>query len=183
MIYLMRHGVDDESKIGGYSNESLIDKGIKQVIDAKNYIDKNIDFKNIISSDIKRAYETAMLVNENNDKKIIQTSLLREQDKGLLNGVKKSSLDKDNYFLGNVSIYDKYPLGESLLDLYDRISNLLLTLNEWDNNLIVTHRGVINMIYYIYNDDQLDMNKNKYKVDYASIHRLDIKNKKIERIY
>ena len=30
MIYLVRHGLDDESFIGGYSNVGLIDEWIKQ---------------------------------------------------------------------------------------------------------------------------------------------------------
>ena len=31
MIYLLRHGLDDESKIGGWSDVSLTEDGIKQV--------------------------------------------------------------------------------------------------------------------------------------------------------
>ena len=183
MIYLLRHGLDDESKIGGWSDVSLTEDGIKQVKRTKEFILENIEFKKIISSDIKRACDTALIVNESLNKKIIYTKELREQDKGDYNGKEKNKLDKNDYFLGDISIYDTYPNGESLLDLYFRIEKLMLTIDKWDENLLVTHRGVINMIYYLLNDKKPDMYKDSFDVTHASVHKLDLKNKIIERIY
>jgi broad specificity phosphatase PhoE len=51
-----------------------------------------------------------------------------------------------------------------------------------DDTLIITHRGVINMFYYIFNDINLDMDKKKFDVTHGSIHEIDLKNKKIRRI-
>lgn len=183
MIYLIRHGLDDESKIGGWSDVSLTNEGIKQVEKAKKYIIDNLSFEKIISSDVKRAKETSQIINKNLNKKITYTKKLREQSKGKYNGVKKSDLDKNDYFLGNIKIYDKYPEGESLLDLYYKVEKLLNSINKWDNTLLVTHRGVINMFYYLLNNEKLDMNKKRFNVDHASIHKLDLKNMTIERIY
>ena len=183
MIYLIRHGLDDESRIGGWSDVSLTNEGIKQVEKAKKYIIDNLSFEKIISSDVKRAKETSQIINKNLNKKITYTKKLREQSKGKYNGVKKSDLDKNDYFLGNIKIYDKYPEGESLLDLYYKVEKLLNSINKWDNTLLVTHRGVINMFYYLLNNEKLDMNKKRFNVDHASIHKLDLKNMKIERIY
>lgn len=183
MIYLLRHGLDDESKIGGWSNTSLTKEGVKQVKRAKEYILENINFEKIISSDIKRAKQTALIVNENLNKKIIFTDMLREQNKGDYNGKEKNEIDENNYFLGDIKIYDTYPNGESLVDLYFRVEKLLLTLNNLDDVLLVTHRGVINMIYYLLNDKKPDMYKDSFDVTHASVHKLDLKNKKIERIY
>ena len=183
MIYLIRHGLDDESKIGGWSDVSLTNEGIKQVDKAKKYIIDNLSFEKIISSDVKRAKETSQIINKNLNKKITYTKKLREQSKGKYNGVKKSDLDKNDYFLGNIKIYDKYPEGESLLDLYYKVEKLLNNINKWDNTLLVTHRGVINMFYYLLNNEKLDMNKKRFNVDHASIHKLDLKNMTIERIY
>ena len=183
MIYLIRHGLDDESKIGGWSDVSLTNEGIKQVEKAKKYIIDNLSFEKIISSDVKRAKETSQIINKNLNKKITYTKKLREQSKGKYDGVKKSDLDKNDYFLGNIKIYDKYPEGESLLDLYYKVEKLLNNINKWDNTLLVTHRGVINMFYYLLNNEKLDMNKKRFNVDHASIHKLDLKNMTIERIY
>ena len=183
MIYLLRHGLDDESKIGGWSDVSLTKEGINQVIDARGYILENLSFEKIIASDIKRAKQTALIINKELDKEIVFTDKLREQNKGIYNGIEKSKLDKNDYFLGDISIYDTYPDGESLLDLYFRIEKLMLTIDKWNDTLLVTHRGVINMIYYLLNDKKPDMYKDSFNVTHASIHKLDLKNKKIERIY
>ena len=183
MIYLLRHGLDDETKVGGWSDVGLIKEGIKQVNDAREFIEKNITFKEIISSDIKRARQTAEIINKNLDKNIIYTRLLREQSKGNYNGILKSTLDEDDFFFDDLTICDTYPNGESLLDLYFRVEELLLIINTWDNNLLVTHRGVINMIYYLLNDKKPDMYKDSFDVTHASIHKLNLKNKIIERIY
>ena len=183
MIYLLRHGLDDETKIGGYSNVSLTDEGIIKTKEARSFIEKNINFNKIISSDVKRAVQTSNIVNENLNKEIIYADLLREQDKGDYNGILKASLDKDDYFLGKINTYDTYPNGESLMDLYFRVEKLLLEIDRWDDNLLVTHRGVINMIYYILNDIKPTMYKDEFKVTHSSVHKLDLSKNKIERIY
>ena len=51
-----------------------------------------------------------------------------------------------------------------------------------DDTLLITHRGVINMIYFITLNKELDMNKKQFNVDTASIHELDKNLKKIRRI-
>ena len=182
MIYLLRHGLDDESKIGGWSDVGLTKEGIKQIKEAKNFITENISFRDIVSSDIKRASESAKIINEDFNKKIIYTSLLREQNKGDYNGLPKMVL-KDDTFLKDLTIYDTFPNGESLLDLYFRIERLMLVIDTWDYNLLVTHRGVINMIYYLLNNKKPDMYKDSFYVTHASVHKLDLKSKTIERIY
>lgn len=182
MIYLVRHGLDDEERIGGYSNVGLIKEGIEGVKKARGFIE-TLSFNEIISSDVKRARDTALIINKNLNKKITYTDELREQNKGDYNGVLKSSLSKDDYFLGKISINDRYPNGESLLDMYFRVEKLLLTIDKWDNDLLVTHRGVINMIYYLLNNQKPDMKKDTFDVTHASVHKLDLKKKKIERIY
>lgn len=182
MIYLLRHGLDDESKIGGWSDVGLTKEGIKQIKKAKNFITENISFRDIVSSDIKRASESAKIINEDFNKKIIYTSLLREQNKGDYNGLPKMVL-KDDTFLKDLTIYDTFPNGESLLDLYFRIERLMLVIDTWDDNLLITHRGVINMIYYLLNNKKPDMYKDSFDVTHASVHKLDLKSKTIERIY
>lgn len=42
-----------------------------------------------------------------------------------------------------------------------------------DGTLLITHRGVINMIYFILYDKPLDMNKKQFGVSTASVHELD----------
>lgn len=184
MIYLVRHGLDDERYIGGYSNVSLIKEGIEQIEKSRDYIlDNKLPIKQIYSSDITRAVETTEIINSKLNKPITYLSSLREQDKGLLTGLEKENaynLYPDFKNLTNPQI--RYPEGESLEDLYKRILLLLKKLPK-DDALLVTHRGVINMIYYILTNTPLDMNKEKFNVTHGSIHELDIHHKKIKRLF
>ena len=185
MIYLLSHGLDDESYIGGWSNIDLTHEGLKQVEKTRDYIvDNKLFINKIISSDIKRAQTTANIVNEKLNVDITFDKVLRELDKGIYTGIKKTLLsDKELKDINNYTIYDSYPNGESMYDLYNRIKILMCTLKNKDNTLIVTHRGVINMIYYILNDIKLDTDKERFNVTHASLHELDINKKLIRRIY
>lgn len=70
-----------------------------------------------------------------------------------------------------------------MIDLYKRMWCFLEKIKLYDDVLLVTHRGVINMFYYILLDEKLDMNKEKFNVSHASIHEMDIEKKLIRRIY
>lgn len=184
MIYLIRHGLDDERYIGGYSDVSLIDEGISQVMRARDYIVKEqLPITKIYSSDIKRARETASIINDSLKKEVIYLSTLREQDKGLLTGLEKNkaySLYPEYKDLEDIN--KRYPEGESLRDLYNRVLKELRNFDD-DNVLLVTHRGVINMIYYILTGTKLDMDKEKFGVIHGSIHELDLEKLKIRKIF
>ncbi len=184
MIYLMRHGLDDEKFIGGWSDVDLTDEGKKQIIESTKYIIKNkLPIDKIISSDVKRAVITSEIVNKKLQVPIFYSDKLRELDKGIYTGRLKSTLtEKDISFIKNLTIYDKYPLGESMIDLCKRMKLFLNTLKD-DDVLLITHRGVINMFYYILNDIFVDMNKEKFNVEHGSIHEMNIDKKLIRRIY
>ena len=186
MIYLLRHGLDDENFIGGHSNVPLTETGINQVKESASYIFNNLDIKRIYTSDIKRAQESAEIVNKLLNKEIVTDKNLRELDKGLLTGRDKKTLTKEELDnLNTKDINEKISCGESMQDLYNRVTNLLKNnyFTDKDKSLIVTHRGFINMLYYYLNNEELTMNKELYGVDHASVHKLDIKNKKIEKVF
>lgn len=185
MIYLIRHGLDDEEFIGGWSNVDLIEEGVNYVKNSTDFIvGKELVINKIISSDIKRAVSTSKIINEKLNLNVEYTSDLRELDKGLYTGRKKDELSiKELKIINNYSTYDKYPDGESMIDLYKRMKIYLKKISGLDNVLLVTHRGVINMFYYILLNKDLDMDKEKFNVTHASIHEMDIEKKLIRRIY
>lgn len=184
MIYLVRHGLDDESYIGGWSDIDLIDEGVKQIENSREFIINNLKIKRIITSDIKRAMSTAQIINKQLELPLEIDRNLRELDKGYYTGVKKDSLTKEEKeFIKNITIYDIYPNGESMKGFYERIVKIIPTLINYENSLVVTHRGVINMIYYYLNNIDVDMNKERFNVTHGSVHELDLNNKKIRRIY
>ena len=183
MIYLLRHGEDDESYIGGWSNVDLTPKGKEQVKEKAKYIKEKVNVKKIISSDIKRAVSTAEIVA--NELGLIPhyTNKLRELDKGLLTGQKKeiAQMQFPEYFK-NVTVDTVYPNGESMVDLYERSKLLLEDIKNENDVLIVTHRGVINMFYFLLNNKTPDMNKEQFDVTHSSIHEFDPQNNVIRRI-
>lgn len=58
MIYLIRHGLDDEAYVGGYSDVSLLEEGKKEIQNIACFIKNNLSIEKIYTSDIKRAIET-----------------------------------------------------------------------------------------------------------------------------
>ena len=55
MIYILRHGLDDERFIGGWSDVPLVEEGIQQVMHTINFMKRqNISFEKIYSSDVDR---------------------------------------------------------------------------------------------------------------------------------
>lgn len=184
MIYLVRHGLDDENYIGGYSDITLIEEGIKQANAAGLWLKENVkDINMIYTSDVKRAIQTSKIINTYLGINIQLKKELRELDKGTLNGMDKEQA-KIIYpeYMQNIDINTKYPNGESMVELYERIKKLFTELKDFDNSLLVTHRGVINMLYVFLNNDELTMNKEKYNVTHGSIHELDLDKMVIKRI-
>lgn len=184
MIYLMRHGLDDESYVGGYSDVDLIDEGVEQVDDVGKWLcEMNYTFENIYTSDIKRAVTTANIINEYLNIPVLLDKNLRELNKGILNGMKKDdAMNLYFKYMINKDINMKYPNGESMMDFYLRIRNLLTYFSKYENSLVITHRGVINMIYYILLRKEVDFDKERFGVVHASVHELDLNKSKIRRI-
>lgn len=185
MIYFIRHGLDDENYIGGWSNVPLTNIGRKQIENSANWIKENLNVKKIISSDILRARESVIIIGNILNMDVTYLDSLREQNKGIYNGLERKKLKQvDKAFIKNVQVDTIYPDGESLKNLYGRICKLIDELDAFENDtLIVTHRGVINMIYYNLLDIPLDMNKERFLVTHGSVHEYDKNKKMIRRIY
>lgn len=184
MIYFVRHGLDDERYIGGYSDVKLLDIGIKQIEDVGEWLSyQSFDIRRIYTSDIVRARESADIIAKYLNLCVLIDERFREQNKGLLNGMERLiAIEKYSEYVFSNDIHVRCPEGESLKDLYLRIKSLLMDISNYNNSLIVTHRGVINMFYYLTYNDKLDLNKNKYNVSHASVHEYDIEKCSIRRI-
>lgn len=185
MIYILRHGLDDERFIGGWSDVELTEEGKKQVKRTIDFMKKHqIIFDRIYSSDIKRAVETAELVSDAYHIPIELQPCLRELDKGLLTGMLKEQAEElYPEYIENVGIYTSYPKGESMLALYKRQKEVLEWILGLERCLIVTHRGPINMYYFYLNHEPLSNDKKRFGVTHASLHELDSKKKVLKKIY
>lgn len=171
-IYVVRHGQDDDSVRGGWSDCGLTELGIEQA----NTLAKNLKLHQaeyniglIISSDLKRAAQTAEIVAASLDLAIETSEKFREVNNGNLAGMKNEIANKlyPNIYWKNLDWEQQYPNGESPKEFYERISkswtNLIEKYKSYNKNiLLVTHGGVINIIKTIIENKPYS-NKNKYQ--------------------
>ena len=180
LIYLIRHGEDDKTIRGGWSNHKLTENGIKQSEKLSKYLNDNCKIEKIISSDLERAKQTANILNLELDVNIEFTERLREMNNGLLAGMKNEDAEKKfpGIYYNILEIDEKYPGGESPIEFYNRIINdfeMILNENKELNNIaIVTHAGVINIIYKYVNKQEWSNKIKSIKINNASFYVLEI---------
>lgn len=170
VCYLVRHGQDDDSIRGGWSNSGLIAIGVEQVNKLANEIlQKNIVVDCIYSSDLQRAKETAEILEKSLHAPIIYDSAFREANNGDLAGM-KHEIANEKYpgvYWSALDYSECYPNGESPELFYNRVNaawiNLKLEIQEksLDNVMLVTHGGVIEVILCIENGIEFS-NKEKH---------------------
>ena len=158
-IILVRHGetnMNRDNLYHGILDPVLNETGIKQAEKAYNII-KNISYDKIFSSPLKRAYETAKILNY---KKLdIELSdKIKELNFGIFEGLSYEEIShKYPYELKestkNWKNYN-FKTGESPCELQKRSVQFINSLDKDLNYLIVTHWGVICTIlsyYFSYN--------------------------------
>ena len=187
-VYLIRHGKDDDRYRGGWSNLGLIKEGEEQSQRLASYLkqhSKEYPISQIISSDLKRAICTAKAIQKELDVPITLSKDWREMNNGDLAGMLNSvALEKyPELFFNTLRMDECYPNGESPIDFFNRIKITFdkLLKDELNNNVaIVTHSGVINIIYHIVKNIEWS-NKNKtFPIKNVSLHTLEYKDGKVE---
>jgi broad specificity phosphatase PhoE len=191
-IVLVRHAKDEDGFRGGWSKRGLITEGFEQSRLLGEYLRNNKDLyniKTIISSDLNRALQTANEVAKNLYLPITKSIEWRETNNGELAGMPNSEAERKypGLYFSSLRMEERYPGGESPLENFNRIKNTFNNLCEdivnqkIDSNvLVLTHGGVINIIYHILNNKEWT-NKNKsYPVTNTSLHRIIYKEGKWE---
>ena len=180
-IYFIRHGEDDEKYRGGWSELPLIQVGIDKANKLGKYLKKNMDkyrLEKIISSDLTRTRMTADIINTYLDLPISIDERLRENNNGELAGMLNSEAIKKypNCFFGSLGYDERFPGGESPHEFYDRVKKSFYELIEENNNvknlMIVTHAGVISIIYHIVTNLEWTNKEKSLKISKTSISKL-----------
>lgn len=171
-IYIVRHGQDDDSVRGGWSNTSLTDLGVKQSTDLANKVFENCDEYNIgmiISSDLTRAKQTALIISEKMSVPVKYDMGFREVNNGDLAGLDNHIAEEKypNLYWRKLECEQHYPNGESPKEFYERVSNawdnLKKSLVDYNKNvLLITHAGVVNVIKCLVDNVEYS-NKQKYQ--------------------
>lgn len=168
--YLVRHGQDDETVRGGWSDHSLTPVGREQVHALAQHIAaEGIVIDRIYSSDLQRAKETAEILSEYLNVPVTYDVGFRETNNGELAGLKHETADKQfpGLYWSSLEYTECFPGGESPELFFDRIKNAWADFKKaaltqpYQTLLLVTHGGVIETILCIENNIDLT-NKVRY---------------------
>lgn len=194
-IFFVRHGKDDENYRGGWSNLGLVQEGVEQAKRLAKYLkEKSAEYgiTYIVSSDLPRAKETAEIIANELGLSVETNERLREADNGDLAGMlNEEALEKySGLFWGMLKPDECYPNGESPNIFFARIKTwfeaFLEECKKFDDNvLVVTHGGVINVVYHLVKDMEWSNTKKSVPVGNCSVHvldagRMDIREQRID---
>lgn len=171
MIYIIRHGQTDwniEHRTQGQTDIALNTNGIKQAELITQKI-SNLKIDSIISSDLKRAYMTAQIINKNFHKAIETDKRLREFCFGTLEGITRDKITQETWEKFNEN--PKQFNAETKEEIFNRIKSFIKDMKSEIKNkkvLVVTHGGPIRMIkYYLDNGD--NYSDKKYLEEYMNL--------------
>lgn len=188
-IFFVRHGKDDEKFRGGWSSLGLVPEGVEQAKQLARYFsEKRTEYgiTKIISSDLPRAKETADILAKELGLVVVTEERLREVDNGKLAGMPNEEvLEKyPGLFWSTLKPEECYPNGESPMQFFSRIKEWFETfLKEYKdadgNVLVVTHGGVINVVYHLVRNLEWSNTKKSVSVGNCSVHVLDVERMEI----
>lgn len=188
-IIFVRHGKDDDAYRGGWSSLGLLDEGKRQSQAVADYFRTTSEYKieYIVSSDLNRAIETAEYIATALDLPIHTDARLRETNNGDLAGMLNSEalVKFPGLFWNTLAMDEAYPNGESPAAFYLRIKEWFddIIKSSLTNNgdlLVVTHGGVINIIYYLVKELEWTNKKPQFPSDKCSIHVLNVDSMTLE---
>jgi broad specificity phosphatase PhoE len=146
-LILVRHGEtlwNREKRVQGVSDIELSDRGIDQVDHlARSLKDEKIE--KIVSSPLKRAFQTASIINQYHDVAIESERDLQELDQGDLEGIRFSELMENHLHFLEKWLTDPasvvMPNGESLIDLQKRAWGVIEKIMKSGKNTLVASHG------------------------------------------
>ena len=188
-IIFIRHGKDDENFRGGWSNLGLVPEGVEQAKQlAGDFNEKRVEYgiTKIVSSDLPRAKETADILAKELGLAVVTEERLREADNGRLAGMQNAeALEKyPGVFWSILEPDECYPDGESPNQFFTRIQKWFEAFlneckDEEGNVLVVTHGGVINIVYHLVKNMEWSNTKKSVPVGNCSMHVLDVERMEI----
>ncbi len=168
-IIMLRHGQTEDNikKIFSRDNTPLTQKGIDEILSAKDLL-KDINYEKLYYSPLNRTVQSLEYLGLRGER----ADNIREIDFGIFTGRTFKEIsdiypEETKAWVAD-SINYRIPQGESLVDVYGRISRFLEDLTEKDQDvLLVCHDCVIRLaLCWIF--DNLDYFF-RFKVDNASI--------------
>lgn len=148
-LLIIRHGESQTNRtvsFAGQFDTDLEENGVFQAKLTAEYIKTNYKVDKIYSSDLIRAYKTAMVIGDALNLEVIKDVGLREINGGAWHGMKYSDIEatypKEYYLWANDIGKSACPGGESVKELGNRIMATLKEIAEENNGktiVIATH--------------------------------------------
>jgi alpha-ribazole phosphatase len=181
-LILVRHGETDSNIRGsylGWTDIALNETGIRQVQLLRDRL-KGFKVDKIYASPLKRALQTAEIVNENYGLDIVSVDGLKERNFGIWDDLTIDEMTKDYPTEYNDWVNDwiKYRIkdGESALEAYERTAAFvdeLIKRNDDGVFMLVTHLGTIRFILAHLLDLGIE-NSWRFRVNNATITKIEI---------
>jgi len=181
-ILLIRHGQDEREYRGGWSQRGLIPEGHQQAQAlALALCAKWQPIQHLISSDLPRAAQTAAYCADALGLPLQLDPAWRETNNGDLAGMRNDTA-KQRYpglYFAALDMDESYPNGESPRQNFERIRTIFTQLCQQieasilpSQIAVVTHGGVINIIYYLLNNRIWTNKEPFYPIAATSIHEI-----------
>jgi broad specificity phosphatase PhoE len=184
-VYLVRHGADEDGYRGGWSQRGLVKEGLEQSERLGTYLLENkaaFNIRQVVSSDLTRAMETAERIASRLGLSNISSEAWRETNNGVLAGMSNETANQlyPGLYYSSLGMDERYPGGESPRENFSRIHEAFgqlcktsIAQSQEDNILVVTHGGVINIIYHVLKGLEWS-NKNKFfPAANTSLHKIE----------
>ncbi len=151
-ILLVRHGQTDWNylkKVQGKADIELNQKGIDQAEQTGKLL-KNEHIDLIISSPLKRAVQTAEIINKTHNVPIIYDEAVLERDFGEYQGVDIDKFDFKGFWSYRQN--NKYQKAENIRDFFERVYTFLdkLKVKYPDKTILIVAHGGISIPVYCY---------------------------------
>lgn len=146
-IYIVRHGStewNEKDLVQGNIDIELSERGRAEVEKTAEFL-KNIEFKRIFSSEMKRAFHTAEIINKNRNLEITTVKELNELDCGDWEGLTMQQIREeraDEYSKLKENPEYKIPGGESFMDVVRRFKvgwEKVMQMSNGEDFLFITH--------------------------------------------
>jgi 2,3-bisphosphoglycerate-dependent phosphoglycerate mutase len=181
-IVFVRHGQDERGYRGGWSQRGLVPEGHAQAVAlAETLRERWQPLKHLISSDLPRAAETAAPIATALGLAVHDDPAWRETNNGELAGMHndEASVRYPGLYFASLAMDEPYPGGESPRQNFERIAATFRRLCKQieagalpDNVLVVTHGGVINIVYHLLHGKEWNNKNSSFPAATASIHEI-----------
>jgi probable phosphoglycerate mutase len=156
ILYIVRHGQTEENKLNilqGHMPGTLTEQGREQVRrTAEEFANCGVNFRCIVSSDLKRAMDSALIISERLNLPIVSMEMLRERDWGEYTGITIAEAKAKYFHDGRWDFPGRAESDEEILErarmalkvLYGQFADdtiIVVTHGQFARNLLAADRG------------------------------------------